>query len=384
MDNQWAVLPAAKSNLQSLPQLLVRCSFKSDSYSVFLTDLTRVWSETLTRREIIKRALNENTSIDPTEDNTQLRVLLDTIKAPLFGHDGVLELAKASYSTILLRATARLPPPLDSLSWTYRLTLASESSLKHELIAPMWVLAYKQQQEIRDLLRYLREKDHVISKLLDSVESSNTDLATIFPSTAGMKTVKDTSRREQAMQHVPGLGAFDEGTWQEEFKKKEARFRDALSSSVALTQANASVFESLCSRSEPVTHSAEWWDDLGNLPAEIPDVADSTPSVRDEEKPLLAEQPNRPVDDDETESEEDEYQVEHLPAHILYVLTSLQRNSLLRLISAPRNRRILSAAASHLEALQLRIMRDQQNVNCRSRRQRNLDELVGDPKHHNP
>lgn len=307
MENQWTLLPPVKSSLQSLPQLLIRHSFQSDRYSVSLTDLTRIWSETLGRRDIIKRALNENTSIDPTEDSAQLRVLLDTIKTPLTGENGVLELASSSYHTILLRATARLPPPLNSLSWTYQLTLAPESSIRHDIIAPICVLAYKQEQEIQDLLRCLRDKDHVISKLLDSVESSNTELSTIFPSTAGMKMSRDASRREHAMQHVPGLGAFDEEAWQEEFDQKNSRFTTS-PSSIALTEVNAAMFESLCRRSEAVNYGAEWWADLGRLPAEIPQIPDSLPPTSIEEKAPAVEIRQGFRDDDETESE-DEYQV---------------------------------------------------------------------------
>lgn len=330
------MLPAAKSSLQSLPQLLIRHSFQSDSYSISLTDLTRVWSEALRRRDIIKRALNENTSIDPTEDSTQLHVLLETIKKPLVGVNGVLELASSSYHTILLRVTAKLPPPLNSLSWTYQLTLAPESSIRHEIIAPIWALAYKQHQEIEDLLRRLRERDHVISKLLDSVDNSNTDLSTIFPSTAGMKMPRDSSRREQAMQHVPGLAAFDEEAWQEEFDQKDSRFTAAVSSSIALTEVNAAMFESLCKRSEAINYGAEWWTDLGRLPAELPQIPDTLPPMSVEKKVPISQVPQGFEDDDETESE-DEYQVRLKDQQPLRALTPMKRSSPLRLIFVLRN-----------------------------------------------
>lgn len=313
MDNQWISLPPARSESQEIPQLLIRTAFTSEGYDVSVTDLMRVWSESLSRRDIIKRALNENTSIDPTEDSAQLKVLLDTIKAPLVGNGGVLELASASASVLQLRVTSRLPAPLDSLSWTYQLKLAPEATLKQEIIAPIWLLAHKQQQEIQDLLRHLREKDHVISKLLDSVESSNTDLATIFPSTAGMKLTANASRREQAGQHVPGLRTFDEQLWEEEFARKQPAVREAKLKSIALSVDSTLMSESLCTQSEPQKRKGGWWEELGSLPTDIPDFEDGPLPASGEERQLESQRHNAAVldidDYDETESEEDEYQV---------------------------------------------------------------------------
>src|SRR5215469_2077977 len=182
MENQmqWRPLPHVSSSSDSTPRLLIRQSHTSDSYSVSLTDLTRVWSEKLGRRDIIKRALNENTRIDPTENPKQLRYLLDIISEPLNREAGVLELASSPYGDkLLLRVSARLPPPLNFVSWTYQLAPLPESSLRDDIIKPLWTLANKQQEQIQDLLHRLKEKDHVISKLLDHVESSNNDLTTI-------------------------------------------------------------------------------------------------------------------------------------------------------------------------------------------------------------
>src|SRR6266480_2531919 len=198
MENQWHPLPHLSSSCDSTPRLLIRQSHTSDSYMVSLTDLTRVWSEKLSRRDIIQRAHNDNTRVDPTENATQLQFLLAIISEPLKREAGVLELASSQHDDkLLLRVSARLPPPLNFVSWTYQLAPLADSSLRDDIIKPLWTFAYKQQERIHDLLHRLKEKDRAIAKLLDGVENSNNDLAAIFPSTIGMKTSRDISKREQ-------------------------------------------------------------------------------------------------------------------------------------------------------------------------------------------
>ena len=356
MESQWITLPGAQSSVQPLPHLLIRYSFNSDSYNISLTDLTQIWSESLSRRDIIKRALNENTSIDPTEDNSQLRMLLETIRGPLTGANGVLELAISTDGTaLLLRATAKLPPPLNSVSWTYQLVLAPESSIKHEIIGPIWMLAYTQNQQIQDLLRRLRDKDHVISKLLDSVDNSNVDLSTIFPSTVGMKSVRDVSKREQAEHYVPGLGAFDEESWREGLSKRSAEMGMAKSSLIALTEANMSIFKSFHAKSGEIG-SKVWWKDLGGLPTKVPDV--SEPEVQAAIEIDQAVSSSQPIqvadDDDETESDDDDgYQVLLTSEFSLTLLTAISRNKLHLLIFELTNPQLLFTMLSIPSLLQM-------------------------------
>ena len=354
MESQWITLPAVQSSVQSLPHLLIQYSFNSDSYNVSLTDLTQIWSESLSRRNIIKRALNENTSIDPTEDNSQLRMLLETIKGPLTGTNGVLELAiSTDGTTLLLRATTRLPPPLNSLSWTYQLVPAPESSIKHEIIGPIWMLAYIQNRQIQDLLRRLREKDHVISKLLDSVENSNVDLSTIFPSTVGMKVGRDVSKREQAEHYVPGLGAFDEESWRQDLSKRDTKMGMAKSNSISLTEANMSIFKSSHAKSGEI-RSEVWWKDLGRLPTKVPDVSEPEvhPAIQIEQS-VSSTQPIQGIDDaDETESDDDGYQVLLTSEFSLTLLTAICRNKLHHFIFELTNPQLLFTASSILSLLQ--------------------------------
>ena len=353
MESQWIPLPDVRSVVQSLPPLLIRYSFTSDSYSISLTDLTQIWSENMCRRGIIKRALYENTSIDPTEDSSQLRLLLETIRGPLTGAKGVLELAiSGSGIALLLRATAKLPPPLHSLSWTYSLDQEPQSFFKHEIIAPIWMRAYKEHHQIQDLLRRLREKDHVISKLLDSVENSNVDLSTIFPSTAGMKAARDVSKREQAEHYVPGLGVFDEESWKEALVKRDPSLKTINGKAIALTEANASIFEPLYAEAEENTVEP-WWKELSILSAKLPDVSEREIQSRAERKDPSPQPAQGADDDDETESDDDGYQVYLIGESALSLLTVFHRHSPHHLIFELRDPQLLFAASSTLNLLQM-------------------------------
>ena len=308
MENQWRRLPHVSSSRDSTPPLLIRQSHTSDSYSVSLTDLTRVWSEKLGRRDIIKRALNDNTRIDPTESPRQLQFLLDIISEPLKRDAGVLELASSQCGDeLLLRVSARLPPPLNFVSWTYQLAPLPESSLRDDVIKPLWMLAYNQQERIQDLLRRLKEKDHAISKLLDGVESSNNDLAAIFPSTVGMKTTREISKRELATQLVPGLRPFDEMTWQHETQRMGNLLPNATHAQIALTESNFSIFSQTLETADG-KGSQEWWKELDLLPQVVPAFPPSVPPITPGLLNTLIEKgPDSQtiLDDDETESGED-------------------------------------------------------------------------------
>jgi XLF-Cernunnos, XRcc4-like factor, NHEJ component len=306
MNEQWIPLTSIKSpEEQEFPPLFVHCHFKPDSYAVALTDLTRIWTETLARDEIKKRALNEHTSIDPEEGNSQLRLLLETISAPLNGEKGVTEIASSSHGRLLLRATCKLPAPLKALTWTYHLSPAPLSKVRQDIIVPLWQSASLKEQQIEDLIRHLKEKDHVISKLLDQLEALNADISTLFPSTAGLKTMKGASKRMQAANLVPGLGAFDEREWYINLRRRHPDGQmKSLDPGLSLSTDTAIAFDELARLTENEAERA-WWDALGPLASQpaLSDTAETqTSRVHDSQPPVKA----APPDDDETESEDED------------------------------------------------------------------------------
>ena len=305
MDGQWAILTSLKSTAKH-PPIFVRCEFRSDSYSVFITDLAHVWTESLTRREIIRTALNDNTSIDPSEDSSQLRLLLETISTPLKGESGLTELASSSNGGVVLRATCKLPAPLHALSWTFHLSLASDYSLRNDVIAPLWLQLYHEDRQISDLAKLLQEKDHVINKLLDQLESLNADISTLFPSTAGLKGTKSSSKREQAGNLVPGLGKFREQEWRDGFSKRHPDIPQSKPShQIALKTDNVSCFEEI-RKDDKADAIGKWWEKLGSLPpqASLPESCES--DVSRVEETQLPERSAPINNDSETETEDEE------------------------------------------------------------------------------
>ncbi|KAI9812971.1 MAG: hypothetical protein M1832_006450 [Thelocarpon impressellum] len=137
MTSDWRALPLPQ-NGDARPSLIVKCRFTKSSYVVHLTDLTRIWSESLDRREIIRRALNEDTSIDPSEDSEQLRILLQKIQGAINGDEGTtLHLDERGPGEVRLNVQSPLPEPLKPLRWPIHLSTCSPEVLTNELLLPV-------------------------------------------------------------------------------------------------------------------------------------------------------------------------------------------------------------------------------------------------------
>lgn len=220
MTAMWEILPQS-SLPRSIPSLLV--SFRSDSagYTIHLTDLTYIWSESLDNEQIVQRTLVEETSIEPKEDPGQLRVLLMKIQQGLQGSDesNLKLLREGDEKHLLLRVSARLPPPFRPLQWPIHLTLMAQEALRAELLVPLLVHQVALKQQVASLLAHIKEKDNVIMKLIDKLESSGIDLTMIFPGAAGVKAGKKGLGRERAAKVVQGLADFNDDSWRKEMAK---------------------------------------------------------------------------------------------------------------------------------------------------------------------
>ena len=78
----WQPLDVGTSADAHLPPLLISKTFEANSYTIYLTDLTHIWVESLDHAGMLRRAEEENTSIDPT-DSSQLRILLNKLALAL-------------------------------------------------------------------------------------------------------------------------------------------------------------------------------------------------------------------------------------------------------------------------------------------------------------
>lgn len=197
------------------PTLLIKCDFNSASYSVSLTDLTFMWTETLDRKQIIKRALNIETSIDPSEDASQMQLLLRHVRESLEGRDDttITVHRDGNSAKLTLSASISLPSPLLPLIWPMHLIRASEAAFTNQFVLPSLSLCHLAKAQVNSLLQHIKEKDHAINKLTDKMQSDGSDLGRIFPGAPAGKLGSKFKSRETAAKSVKGLGEFDEDQW---------------------------------------------------------------------------------------------------------------------------------------------------------------------------
>ncbi|KAB5578769.1 XRCC4-like factor-domain-containing protein [Coniochaeta sp. 2T2.1] len=226
--SSWRPLPGVE--VSGIPGLLVSTDFTAQSYAVRLTDLANVWTESLDKKPIIMRGLKEDTSIDPTDGPDQIRKLLDLIwaafdpGAPEHG-DTTLALSKATDTDkkggdLEIHVTVVLPKPLRPLKWPIYLKKLPQSAVATELVLPLIHSHHARAREVDDLIGSLKEKDGVITKLVDKLEAVGTGLEHVFTALSGRRKVT----RALAEERIRGLAPFKE----DEFRKHaEAADRDA-------------------------------------------------------------------------------------------------------------------------------------------------------------
>ncbi|MCJ1281189.1 hypothetical protein MMC26_000507 [Xylographa opegraphella] len=209
MSSEWNRLPVS----HALP-LLVKRDISTSAYTIQVTDLTHLWIESLDRRQIIRRAFDENVSIDPSEGPGQLMKLLQEIEKALKGQPKTsLKLQSiAAHTSITLEATVVLPSPLPLLVWCFHLSCASQEILTSTFLLPCIYELLSAKSEVDSLLAHLKEKDHVINRLTEKLESAGIELTVVFPSAAPPRRSK-TNARELVMASVRGLNEFNIQNW---------------------------------------------------------------------------------------------------------------------------------------------------------------------------
>lgn len=218
MTLSWRTLKLG-SNEPQTPPLLVKYEFGLLHYNIYLSDLTYIWMESLERRQIVKRALNVDTSIDPSESGDQLQLLLQNIQKALDEVEGAtLSLSKSGISQqLILRTTTPLPGALKPLVWPIHLMPAPQHLLTAELLQPCLNQQFFAKAQVASLIQLLKEKDHVITRLTEKMQSDGTDMSKIFPGASGLRSGAKLHFREAASKFVKGLGEFDDEQWRKGF-----------------------------------------------------------------------------------------------------------------------------------------------------------------------
>lgn len=217
MTSIWRPIPQT-AGLGETAVLLKSCR-TPDSILIQLTDLSQVWAEELNKTQICERARTIDCSIDPSEDDNQLTILLEKIEAALKGDDGTtLSVVADGPDHFRMELTSPLPDPLPPLQWMARLGPGSREQVKTEVMVPLVCSTYMRKQQEDNLVALLAAKDGLMSKMMDKIESLGVDLVSLFPQ-LGKGTVlkRKRNQREALAPSVPGLGLFNEAAWRTRF-----------------------------------------------------------------------------------------------------------------------------------------------------------------------
>jgi hypothetical protein len=152
----------------------------------------------------------------------QFEVLLSKIGKSLKDGENVLSKQELRNSQLLLLTTKiDLPKPLRPLEWTFKLAPQDGSELAERILRPSLHEVAVSQEKVKSLLRAIKDKDHIISRLLERIGSSSIDLGLVFPGITGMARRGGQVSVADAKKHVPGMAAFDEKSWVKQFANDE-------------------------------------------------------------------------------------------------------------------------------------------------------------------
>jgi hypothetical protein len=310
----WKPLRLSPSASAHLPALLISESFTPSSYSIQLTDLTSIWSESLDRPGIIRRSREEHASIDPS-DGEQMQIFLDKLKLGFAGaKDTTLALtiaADADRPSLLLNITVKLPGGLAPLQWPIQLSAAPQSLMTSHFTIPLLRAQHDRVQDIESLAEVVKEKDHVIQRLLDKLERQGTELGQIFPQAAGR--VGRKVNRKQAEERVKGLGLFNVDAW------RKTRDREALRDVAGLVGDvfagdSTKAFEIEISNSTS-EESESWWESIKGITINLDTDKFSTNGISGTRK--TPPKPKSPLRKEDTIEDDDAFQVQATPPRII-------------------------------------------------------------------
>ncbi|KAJ5338106.1 hypothetical protein N7452_004834 [Penicillium brevicompactum] len=248
---------------KDLPPLLFQYTWTQQGYEFYVTDLTYIWSERLPKKQIIKRAEEDVTTIDPGEDPEQLNVLLEKIGEALQnGTDSVTLSSGTQADSLEVRTTTKLPAPLKPLKWNLILAKEEPCYLTSKMLLPLLREEANWEVRQRSLLQQIKQKDSVISKFLDKIETIGVDLGSVFPSAAGSRASRKGVTRSEAARFVKGLEPFEEQSW-----LAEAGSSDGAGLATNLLQELADPGES---HDDSATDRQGWWCQLTRSPEATP------------------------------------------------------------------------------------------------------------------
>ncbi|EYE98049.1 uncharacterized protein EURHEDRAFT_409360 [Aspergillus ruber CBS 135680] len=306
--SKWQRLRLPKR--EGLPPLLYKYSGTSKGYEIYITDLTLLWSEQLSNRQIRKRADEDDTTIDPSEDSEQFKVLLQKIEEALCNSPGssMALTSGAKPDSLELHLTMKLPAPLRPLKWNTYLSKEPITAATNHLLLPLLREEKDRESHQRTLLDQLKQKDWVLGKLFDKIEVMGIELSTIFPGTSGLRGARKETSLAQAAKYIRGVAPFDEQAWLDEMSKSSPE--SGLKSNI-LEEVSGSDSASDLEKVHPPPDG--WW---GSLDIRSTAAASPEPEVRKEtpEPKLSATKDTGQMDmDTASEDDDDEFERQETP-----------------------------------------------------------------------
>lgn len=297
MANSWTKLPLS-SNSELFPNLYVKIDLKAAKSTVFLSDLTNIWSEILDHRQLLRRASDIGTSIDPSEDKEQLDVLLQKIIDALTGEEyTTVSISSGTWNDeLVLETSTRLPSPFQPLHWHFKLAFIPPPYFTEQFLLPVLEDHARLLDDLKGLLQHLEEKDHALNRLLDKAESSGVSLNEVFPALRGGKRA---TSRTAAESHVPGLAVFNRKKWR--WQSEEGRMisdQSKVDGGLLETLFNVSSRETKSASIEAV--QGRWWTKLSEL---------NTPTIRKQNEDAITRRLSRK---ETTQQSEDEFQTQEV------------------------------------------------------------------------
>lgn len=153
----------------STPPLLIKTRFDRNGYDIQLTDLSRIWRETLSKKEIVQQAVSSGCSFDPG-DGDNYDTFLQYVESALNGEAKTTSNLRAGESgKLFLDLSIPLPAGLSALGWTVELVQLPDSAVATELVGPLLFQASSLKNQIQQLVDEISSKDHVIQKISDKL-----------------------------------------------------------------------------------------------------------------------------------------------------------------------------------------------------------------------
>ncbi|RPA78008.1 hypothetical protein BJ508DRAFT_161595 [Ascobolus immersus RN42] len=165
------------------PGLLISPNFERSCYTIYVTDGTYLWKQSVSSSELQSLSTSYDSPID-AEDPEQLKILFGKLQQGLScqgdGREGtetkLLHIEDPSFNSagvpkkLVIHTTVPLDAPLPVLEWRFYLDLTPQYEFTSTITLPLMRLVGLYQTKTTELLEQIKSKDNIITKLKDNAE----------------------------------------------------------------------------------------------------------------------------------------------------------------------------------------------------------------------